>query len=250
MQSGFNFREDLLPAGNGGSPPSDLVYHAAATGHLFARTGWNTNASWLEFDAGPYVESHAHQDQGSFTLYQNTWLAVTENIWSHSGIQQGTDVHNVLRFEQNGNLVPQITGTVSTMTYTPGAGGSVHAVADLTPAYDGNSAVSSWTRTIDFAAGSLTVHDEYATDANTQATFQIDVPVQPTISGLSATAGNLSITVLSPTNATLHAIDWSTVDSDFNSGWRIDVSGGSGDYVVVLGSTVQTGDEIFADGFD
>jgi len=250
MQSGFNFREDLLPPGSGGSPPPDLVYHAAATGHLFARTGWDTGALWLEFDAGPYVESHAHQDQGSFTLYQNTWLAVTENIWSHSGIQQGTDVHNVLRFEQSGTIVPQTAPTESTMTYTPGAGGSVHAVADLTPAYGGNSAVSAWTRTIDFAAGSLTVHDTYATDANTAATFQIDVPVQPTISGLSATAGNLVITVLSPTNATLQAIDWTQVDSDFNSGWRIDVSGGSGDYVVVLGSPVQTRDEIFADGFD
>ncbi|HEV7491029.1 MAG TPA: heparinase II/III family protein [Rhodanobacteraceae bacterium] len=250
MQSGFNFREDLLPAGNGGSPPSDLVYHAAATGHLFARTGWNSDALWLEFDAGPYVESHAHQDQGSFTLYQNTWLSVTENIWSHSGIQQGTDVHNVLRFEQNGTLVPQSAPTVSTMTYTAGADGSVHAVGDLTPAYDGNPAVQSWTRTIDFSAGSLTVHDTYATDANTQAIFQINVPVQPTINGATATAGSLVVNVVSPPNATLQAIDWTQVDSDFNSGWRIDISGGTGDYVVVLTSSVQTGDEIFADGFE
>jgi hypothetical protein len=250
MQSGFNFREDLLPAGPGGSPPAELVRHFGATGHLFARTGWDTGATWLEFDAGPYVQSHAHQDQGSFTLYRNTWLTVTENIWSHSGIQQGVDVHNVLRFEQNGNVVPQEYGSVSTMTFTPGAGGAVHAIADLSPAYEGDGAVSSWTRTIDFAGSTLTVHDSYATAADTHATFQIDVPVQPTISGQSASAGDLRVQVRSPANATLQAIDWTAVDSDFNSGWRIDVSGGTGEYIVVLSSAGATGDEIFADGFE
>ena len=250
MQSGFNFREDLLPAGPGGSPPADLVRYFSATGHLFARTGWDTGATWLEFDAGPYLQSHAHQDQGSFTFYRNTWLAVTENIWSHSGIQQGTDVHNVLRFEQNGNVVSQEYGSVSTMTVTPGDSGAVHAVADLSPAYAGDGAVTSWTRTIDFAGSTLTVHDSYATASDTHATFQIDVPVQPTISGQTASAGDLRVQVLSPANATLQAIDWTTVDVDFNSGWRIDVSGGTGEYIVVLRSAGATGDEIFADGFE
>jgi hypothetical protein len=94
------------------------------------------------------------------------------------------------------------------------------------------------------------VHDIYATAADTTATFQIDVPVQPTISGETATAGDLRVQVISPANATLTAVDWTTVDSDFNSGWRIDVSGGSGEYIVVLSPASATGDEIFADGFD
>lgn len=250
MQSGFNFREDLLPAGPGGSPPADLVRHFAATGHLFARTSWNTDATWLEFDAGPYVQSHAHQDQGSFTLYRNTWLAVTENIFSHSGIQQGTEVHNVLRFEHGGEIVPQREGTVSTMTVTPGAGGDVHAVADLTPAYGGDPAVQSWQRTIDFDGGALTVQDDYATGAGTAAVFEINVPVRPTISANTATAGDLGITVLSPADATLRAVDWTTVDGDYNSGWRIDIAGGKGRYVVRLDSHSTSGDEVFRDGFD
>jgi hypothetical protein len=247
MDSGFNTRDDLLPAGGAGSPPAELSYYAPATGQLFARTGWDTGAMWLQFAAGPYLEVHAHQDQGSFTLYQDTWLAVTENIWSHSGIQQGTEVSNMLRFEQNGDTVPQVTGTTSSMTVTPG-GSTVHAVADLTPAYDGNPAVQSWTRTIDFANRMLTVHDNYATGSGTQAIFQINVPVQPSISGSSAQAGALKVTVLSPSNATLHAVDWTTVDSDFNSGWRIDVSGGTGEYVVQL--SVDVVDSVFASGFD
>ena len=247
MDSGFNARDDLLPAGSSGSPPAELSYYAPATGQLFARTGWDTGAMWLQFAAGPYLEVHAHQDQGSFTLYQDTWLAVTENIWSHSGIQQGTEVSNMLRFEQNGDTVPQVTGTTSSMTVTPN-GSSVHAVADLTPAYDGNPAVQSWTRTIDFENRTLTVHDNYAVGSGTQAIFQINVPVQPSISGSSAQAGALKVTVLSPSNATLHAVDWTSVDSDYNSGWRIDVSGGTGEYVVQL--SVDVVDSVFASGFD
>jgi hypothetical protein len=146
--------------------------------------------------------------------------------------------------------VQQQYGSVSTMTFMPGGGGAVHAVADLSPAYDGDGAVSSWTRTIDFAGSTLTVHDVYATAADTNATFQIDVPLQPTISGQTATAGDLRVQVIAPANATLQAIDWTSVDSDFNSGWRIDVSGGSGEYIVVLSSASATGDEIFADGFE
>ena len=56
--------------------------------------------------------------------------------------------------------------------------------------------------------------------------------------------------VVSPANATLQAVDWTTVDGDFNSGWRIDVRGGDGDYYVLLGTAPGTGDAIFADGFE
>lgn len=249
MESGFNFRHDLLPSGSDGVPPADLVYHASGTGQLFARTSWDEGAMWLQFSAGPYRESHAHQDQGSFTLFQNDWLAVTENIWTHSGIQQGTDVHNLLRFERDGAIVPQRVDTVSTMTVVPGAGGAVHVEADLTPAYAGDPAVQSWRRTLDFAGGRLTVHDSYALGANTQAVFQLNVPMRPAINGSTAQAGALRLRVLSPPDATLSALDWSTrsdEDETYRQGWRIDVAGGVGEYVVEL----EAGDEVFADGFD
>lgn len=126
----------------------------------------------------------------------------------------------------------------------------MHAVADLTPAYAGNSAVASWTRAIDFVGSTLTVHDNYATGSGTTATFQINVPVHPTISGQTASAGDLRVHVISPANATLTAVDWTSVDGDFNSGWRIDVSGGSGEYIVELSPGSTLGDDIFAGTFD
>lgn len=88
MTQGFNFRHDLIPSGDGGALPDTLHHHATGVGHFFARTDWGTDALWMAFVAGPYTESHAHQDQGSFTLYGGYWLAVTENIWTHSGIEQ------------------------------------------------------------------------------------------------------------------------------------------------------------------
>ena len=247
MQSGFNDRHNLLPAGPAGSPPASLTYYAPGTGQLFSRTGWDDHAMWLQFAAGPYTQSHAHQDQGSFTLFERDWIAVTENIWTHSGIQQGTETNNVVRFDNAGSIVEQRSypPTTSTMTVTPGANGAVHAVANLTPAYAGDPALTSWQRTIDFANHKLTVNDGFTLGSGTTATFQVNTPVQPIINGKTAQAGALTIKVISPANATLSALNWSTLDiNEFNQGWRLDIKGGTTGYVVELSV-----DAIFADGF-
>ena len=236
MTQGFNFRYDMLPAGEAGKPPQDLVYHATGTGRLFARTGWERDAMWMTFTAGPYVESHAHQDQGGFTLFARDWLAVTENIWTHSGIQQGTDVHNVVRFMRNGAPIRQREPSTSSMQVVHGdAPGEVHASADLSAAYAPGAGVQSWKRTVDFAGRKLVVRDTFAKTADTQAVFQVNVPVKPVIDGREATAGRLRIRVLSPEDATLGALDWSTLDqAEFRSGWRVDVQGSGDGFVVEL----------------
>jgi hypothetical protein len=251
MGSGFNFRDDLLPEGTAGAQPdAPLVYHATGIGHLFARTDWSTSATWLSFSAGSYNQSHAHQDQGSFTLFAaGDWLAVTENIWSHSGIQQGTDVHNVVRFVRDGSTVRQ-RQSVSTMAIEqlgPGPG-EVHVTGNLSPAYPSGSGVDSWQRHLDFSGGQLRVTDEFSVAAGTQAIFQVNTPVQPQINGRNATAGRLQIRVLEPTDAVLTAIDWSAVDGDFNEGWKLEVRGSASNtgFVVELG----TGEAIFESGFE
>ena len=249
MSSGFNSRYDLLDAGSGGHPPSTLNHYATGTGHLFARTGWDKGAMWVAFVAGPFNESHAHQDQGSFTLFAHDWLAVTENIWSHSGIQQGTEVHNVVRFERSNRNASQCASPVgdvvvhqcenpqsrSTLTFTPGANGAFSAVADLTPVYRGNPALGNWQRRLDFSARKLVVRDQFRLGAGTRAIFQLNVPVQPKVEGFEVTAGRLKLRVLEPANAVISVHDWRTQDSsEFQRGFRIDVSGGDSTYVVEL----------------
>jgi hypothetical protein len=251
MGQGANFRYDMLQPGTNGVAPAELHYNGSSTGHLFARTGWDTAAMWMSYVAGKYDESHAHQDQGAFTLFATDWMAVTENIWSHSGIQQGTEVHNMLRFERsnaavaqcaspsNDRIVHQCAGTVSTMTVTPGAGGALTVVSNLTPAYRGNPALSAWTRRLDFATRKLTVRDNFTLAAGTTAFFQLQVPVQPTVSGTTITAGRLRVRVLEPAGATITLRNWTTVDaSEFNKGWRIDIGGGTTTYLVELSEAI------------
>lgn len=225
MTSGFNYRHDLLPAGTGGTPPADFTYHATGTGHLFSRTGWDTGAMWVAFAAGPYVESHAHQDQGAFTLFAGDWMAVTSNIWSHSGIEQATTMHNLVRFERNGSVVPQREGTTSSMTITRGAAGAFTAQANLTPAY-GSNPPATWQRRLDFANRVLTVTDSFQLASGTTAIHQTHVPTLPTISGTTATTTRMRMRVLSPAGATLSVVA-------MGSGrYRIDVRGSATGYTV------------------
>ena len=237
MRHGFNFRYDLLPAGDDGKPPAELIYRRDGTGHVFARTGWDKDALWLAFIAGPYDESHAHQDQGSFTLFSGDWLAVSENIWSHSGIQQGTDVQNVVRFVRDGKTIRQREPTTSKLqiTSTGPAPGEVHATADLGPAFGSGAGVSAWKRTIDFVGHKLTVHDTFARAAGHAGDFPGQRARRTQIKGNEATAGRLRVKVLSPADAELTGFDFSTLDKDeFRSGWRLDVEGSGDEFVVEL----------------
>jgi hypothetical protein len=254
MSNGFNTAHDLLPAGDGKTqPPAEagagpIFHHATGTGHLFARSGWDRDAMWLAFVAGPYNESHAHQEQGGFTLFARDWLTVSENIWTRSGIQQGTESHNVLRFERaapiarqchappNDRVVHQCEPTRSTMTVAPvAANGGLRVEADLTAAYGANSPVRRWTRQLDFGGQRVRVEDRFEVAADTRAVFQLQLPSEPRIDGQTAVAGRLRIRVVAPAGATLTAMDWRSIDSDeFRGGWRLDIAGGTDTYVVEL----------------
>lgn len=247
MASDFNTFADLLPAGQGGRPPEALVYHARGAGHLFARTGWDRNAMWVGVVAGRYDESHAHQDQGGFMLYAGDWLAVTSNIHSRSGINQGTQFHNVLRFEspvplprqcqapENERIIHQCAPSTSDLQVTPGSGGTFTARADLTPAYAADFGVKQWIREFEFGERRLVVRDAYRVDSGVDAVFQINVPARPVLKGQEASAGRLKIRVIEPAQARVSVHDWrQEPESQFHGGWRIDIAGGQGRYVVEL----------------
>ncbi|MES2802188.1 MAG: thrombospondin type-1 domain-containing protein [Bdellovibrionota bacterium] len=243
MSQAFTSRHDLLtPAVNNATAPTEpLVYRATGAGQLFARTGWDTNALWMQFGAGTYNESHAHQDQGAFSLASTDYLAITSNIWSHSGINQSTEIHNLVKFVNGGTTIPQREGTTSTITINSQntATGAVNATANLTAAYANNANITAWTRNIDFANRTLTVRDNFTVSTGTQGIFQVIVPTQPTVTGNVITAGNLTITVQTPTNPTISIMNWTTSPLDtFSRGYRIEVRGpaGSGSFQVQLRS--------------
>jgi hypothetical protein len=240
----FNVRYDLLA--NPSLPeevPTDLAYYAAGTGVMFARSAWATSASWLATIAGIYDQSHAHQDQGSFTIYKGSWLAATSNLVSHSGLHSETSAHNILRFEDgSGKLVEQHNST-STMTSSD-AGGVLTIDEDLSPAYaKSGGAVTSWKRTLVYtrSAHKLEVHDACAVGTSIKPVFQVISPVlatAPTVSGGVVTMGKLKVTQVAPavsaSNAPKVVSLKSLPDAEFESGYRLELTGEGCEFKVTL----------------
>ena len=251
MTSGFNLRHDLLPAGTVEAAPLALHHHSTGTGHLFARSSWQPDAVWASFVAGPYDQSHAHQDQGAFNLFAGDFLAVTENVFSHSGIQQGSEVHNTLRFERDGGIVGQHE-SVSAMT-VESAGGRTVAVGDLAAPFAGTGAVDAWQRRLELDRNGLLVDDRFDAAADVTAYFQVQVPVEPVVEGGRVVAGDLVVVPVLPVGATVSLLEWASVDpGEFSSGWRIQIAGAgpgaaTGERYVVR---LQLPHVVFLDGFE
>ena len=222
-----NYFDDLYPYDTNAPAPPSLTFRAEQTGLMTGRTSWNTNATFLGVLAGIFIESHAAREQGGFTYFKNDWLAVTNNTWSHSGIEQGARDRNIVRFERNGAVQEQKYGAAEVLEYTSNpATGAFHTKMDMTSLYqvDDNTGVNGWNRTIDFAVGGdVTIRDAVSLASGTTATFQLQVPVHPTISGNIIRAGNLTATVVQPSNVTMTVVDMRTLDEDYQGGWRVDI---------------------------
>lgn len=237
MRHGFNFHKELIRQKLPEAAPTALVYHSIGTGHLFARSSWDKKASWISFVAGPYDESHAHQDQGAFSIYKKAWLAVTENIRSHSGIQQGVDVHNVIAFMSNGKPLRQFYTDKNHLSYTD-VDGLLTIKSELIHAYHRSPDVKKWNRELGYnrAQHSIRVHDRFAVANGIEAVWQINVPEKPRIDGDQIIAGDLIIKPVSPAKPQIEIIDWRDVDAtEFRGGgWKVMLRGGNKEYIVEM----------------
>ena len=63
-------------------PGTDVLRDAASASSTRAPVG-TRHATWVNMIAGPYTESHAHQDQGSIMIYKGGWLAYDPVIHSN-----------------------------------------------------------------------------------------------------------------------------------------------------------------------
>ncbi len=141
MGSAFNYVFDFLyddPA----IPEAPLAgltkaYHAPGIGRVYARSSWDPDATWINLMAGPYTESHAHQDQGSLMLYRNEWLADDQNRRSRSGIRQELTMHNLTRIDQGGSPVPMVFDAASVLVALDHEPTHTYTAVDVTPMYAG-----------------------------------------------------------------------------------------------------------------
>jgi hypothetical protein len=231
----------------------NTTYYAPGIGELYARSGWDAHATWVNLIAGPYTQSHAHQDQGSLMIYKDGWLAFDAVINSHSGLTQETTAHGLVRITSNGQPVRQIANTISSLTALHQGAGYTYAAANLTPAYNGNSAVQKLQRELLYLLpDTVVVFDRVQSTSGTTQTWQLAVPVAPSISGAIATISSAghALKVQKISGGTMATTAMTSVSSDYSGGFRLDetMPGGDNRYLHVLSidsavsSTAVTGD--------
>jgi hypothetical protein len=205
-------------------------FYGPGTGQLFMRSGWDKHATWINMNAGPYTQSHAHQDQGAIMIYKDGWLAYDPVIDSHSGLPQDIDDHGTLRIlNSSSKATAQKMDTAATMLALHKGDGYVHAATDLAPVY--GSAVTQFQREVIYLEPDTVVIFDRTASSGSQV-WSLAFPKQPTINGATTTVMNaghtLTVQRLGEASATSSVFSYNT-DSDFSSGYRLDetVAGGS-----------------------
>jgi hypothetical protein len=226
------------------------AYWGSGTGSFSMRNDWTTTSAYANFICGPYTESHAHQDRGSFVLFKGNWLAYDANIDSHSGLSQAQAYHNTVGFETAaGGAIGQAFNASCTMGALANAPGWTYAMADLTAMYGAKSGVSKSEREFVFVKpATFVVYDRAQTsDANARRIFTMNFPKPPTITGnllsLVIGANRLDLRRILPAAGTPATTLWKTANSkDFvttSTAARVDLietgAGGRSEFLNVIG---------------
>ncbi len=151
------------------------AHYASGIGQFYARSSWSKNAMWVNLLGGPYTESHAHQDQGSFMIYKDEWLAYDVNIESTSGLAQEPEAHNLIRFVKGSATIPQRIGTSRVLAVHRG-NGWVHAAVDTKPVYADASVQKSERELVFLHPDCVIVYDRATTAAGTSQVWQLNSP--------------------------------------------------------------------------
>jgi hypothetical protein len=222
------------------------TYYGPGTGYTFMRSGWGTDATWGTLIGGPYTESHAHHDQGSLLIYKNRWLAYDQNINSNSGIEQGEELHNLVRLVSGGQVLR--------MRSEQSPGQTVALSDDANFAYwfgkvEGVYARPTVTRVereVVFVKPleTFVVFDRINATGVESAIWQLNAPTAPQQSGgkwtVTDSGSTLEVFPLLPAGASAAVVPWT---GDFDGGSRLDItSSGNTRFLTVLapGGRVQS----------
>jgi hypothetical protein len=230
MRYSYDLRYDLLEKSKSEEAPGATLHDAAGAGVVFARSDWGPSASWMHLVAGQYDQSHAHQDQGSFSFFRNGWLSITANTTSNSGINQDVGVHNVIRFEQNGAVIPQRYST--SRKSLSDNGDALKVQEDLTAAYAGSAGrVKLWKRELTYtrSSHSIAIADTCETAPGVKAVWQLQLPSEPIRQrDGSLLAGRLRIVPMQPASPSVAVVNMRSLSREFTGGYRLELSGPDG----------------------
>jgi hypothetical protein len=207
------------------------TYYAPGTGQFYSRSGWDTHATWINTNMGPYTESHAHQDQGALIIYKDGYLTYDPVIDSHSGLPQDVDEHGTIRVVKDGKPVAQDVGNSSTLLALHAGTGYVHVAADLT-IFEGSAATLLQREIVYLQPDTVVIYDRATTPAANQQVWSLAFPATPAISGatttVTASGHTLNVQRLGPAAATSSVYDF-TMNTDFANGFRLDETMAGGD---------------------
>ncbi|MFN0185335.1 MAG: hypothetical protein ACKVQR_16100 [Aquabacterium sp.] len=229
---------------------------SSGTGQLSVRSAWATSATHVNFICGPYSESHAHRDQGSFVLFKGNWLAFDANINSHSGLVQDEAAHNLVRVEKNGTVQTQRWDASCNLLALADNAVYSYAVADVTPMYAGSATVTKVQREVLLLKpATLVVLDRVDTSGSgVRRVWTLNLPTTPTVSGDRLTAWNgssqLDVRRLAPTGLTSQVLSWPAIDPDVEAGSRVDVAHTTGNgsvFLNVIGADQAYGNAVRSD---
>lgn len=192
-----------------GGPLTDIntAFFGQSTSTFAVRSSWDTTATAFWQQLGVFNQSHAHQDQSSFTLrVGDTWLWDDANLRSSSGLVTKTPVHNMGTFYDSAVADTSPVGMQNSGVATPwvplmvgGPETNVLAVhdsaqyaytcADVTPVYGGNARVLKHQREVVYLKpGVLVVLDRMVSNnAAVHRQMSWNASTAPTIAGNVAT---------------------------------------------------------------
>ncbi len=215
-------------------PTLSNTYWGPGTGQLMMRSGWTSDATFANFICGPYTESHAHRDQGSFVIYKRQWWALDANLYSQSGIEQAEDMHNLVRFDVAGATVKQTYGSSCQLAALATQPHYTYALAQITPVYRGRKPVVNAEREFVFIQPDVfVVFDRaMARQADVQRVFTLNLPETPQIDGtriaLRQPGGTFDVLRLAPQGVTTSVLDWTQAGRGLKGGVRVDVAHAQG----------------------
>ncbi|BCG64423.1 MAG: hypothetical protein methR_P2198 [Methyloprofundus sp.] len=90
-----------------------LTQHFDGIGMVIARSDWTKEATYVVFKAGNNYWSHAHLDQGAFTIYKGGPLAIDSGLYGprygsdhHMNYSYQSIAHNVITITDNNDNLP------------------------------------------------------------------------------------------------------------------------------------------------
>jgi len=230
-ESVFDFLYGVADPGT--AAPLPLTYAAPGTGHVFARSSTATNATWLGFLAGPYVESHAHHDALSLLLYKSGWKIDDGVRQSHSGLTQSEEAHALVMLQNGATPVRMVEGNSADLYALRSAPDYVHIAGSAGMLYPGHTI--DQTREVVFLPPDVVVVLDRVDSGseNLTRTFQLPTPTAATIAPDTKTittgagAGALKVQRIYPDTATVATQPFTTLvgtipgfESDFTGGFR------------------------------